>query len=74
MTNNVDENYLQQMAEAIDGTLKQTLGEGGCGFIFVTVTEAQDGSTDVNYISNLSKGSDVKEILTGLVTMDETKN
>ena len=69
----VTNDYMEKLASAIDGTIKQSLGEDGCGFIFVLVTGAEDDSTDVNWVANI-KDEDVKNILTGLVTMNETKN
>ena len=71
----VSENFMNQMAAGIEGTITETMGEkSGVGFILITVSEAGDGSTDFKYVSNIQETQAIKELMTQLVTHDETKN
>jgi len=65
--------FMSEMANAIDHTVNERLGEG-IGFIFIAVGESKDGTTDFQYISNITEEDAIKAIMTEVVTHNETKN
>lgn len=65
--------FMEEMASAINHTIIERLGED-IGFILVAVSASENGATQFQHISNITETDAIKEILTEIVTHDETKN
>lgn len=69
----ISSEYMEKMAEAIGMKMAEDI-EGEFGFVFITVSPDENGNTDFNYISNISDKDTIKELMTEVVTCDETLN
>ena len=65
--------FLGELASAVNKTIEERVGNG-VGFVLIAVDEASDGSTDFQYISNIPDEAAIKELMTQVVTHNETQN
>ena len=69
----VSPELMGELASALDRTIEDRVGKG-IGFVLIAVDKAADGSTDFQYISNIPEEKAIKELMTQVVTFNETQN